>query len=83
MQPTKTMIHNALAGLVALGLSSAAASALAAKGDTEKCAGIVKAGELRRQRCPLRHVRRQWECGGVGESERWNRFGKLRIRAVR
>ena len=45
MQPTKTMIHNALAGLVALGLSSAAASALAAKGDTEKCAGIVKAGQ--------------------------------------
>lgn len=45
MQPTKTMIHNALAGLVALGLSSAAAGALAAKGDTEKCAGIVKAGQ--------------------------------------
>ena len=45
MQPTKTMIYNALAGLVALGLSSAAGSALAAKGDTEKCAGIVKAGQ--------------------------------------
>ena len=45
MQPTKTMIHNALAGLVALGLSSSAGLAFAAKGDTEKCAGIVKAGQ--------------------------------------
>jgi uncharacterized membrane protein len=45
MQPTKTMIHNALAGIVALGFASAAGSALAAKGDTEKCAGIVKAGQ--------------------------------------
>jgi len=34
-----------LAALIAIGLSSAAASALAAKGDTEKCAGIVKAGQ--------------------------------------
>jgi uncharacterized membrane protein len=42
---TKSMIHNALAGLVALGLSSTAATAFAAKGDTEKCAGIVKAGQ--------------------------------------
>jgi len=45
MQPTKSMIHNALAGLVALGFASAAGTALAAKGDTEKCAGIVKAGQ--------------------------------------
>ena len=45
MQPTKTMIHNALAGLVALGFASVAGSALATKGDTEKCAGIVKAGQ--------------------------------------
>ena len=41
---TKTLVHNALAGLVALGLSATAATAFAAKGDTEKCAGIVKAG---------------------------------------
>jgi len=34
-----------LAALIAISLSSAAASALAAKGDTEKCAGIVKAGQ--------------------------------------
>ena len=45
MQPTKTMIHNALAGFVALSLTSLAGSALAAKVDTEKCAGIVKAGQ--------------------------------------
>jgi uncharacterized membrane protein len=45
MQPTKTMIHNALSCIVALGITSLAGSALAAKGDTEKCAGIVKAGQ--------------------------------------
>lgn len=45
MNPTKPMIHHALAGLVALGLSSTAGLAFAAKGDTEKCAGIVKAGQ--------------------------------------
>ena len=45
MQPTKTMIHSALAGFVALSLTSLAGSALAAKADTEKCAGIVKAGQ--------------------------------------
>ncbi len=45
MQTTsKTLVHNALAGLVALGLASTAA-AFAAKGDTEKCAGIAKAGQ--------------------------------------
>jgi uncharacterized membrane protein len=45
MKTTPTMIHNALAGLVAFSLSAAAGTALAAKGDTEKCAGIVKAGQ--------------------------------------
>src|SRR6516164_2541421 len=45
MQSTKTMIHSALAGFVALSLTSLAGTALAAKGDTEKCAGIVKAGQ--------------------------------------
>jgi len=46
MQTTsKTLVHNALAGLVALGLSATGATAFAAKGDTEKCAGIAKAGQ--------------------------------------
>jgi uncharacterized membrane protein len=31
--------------LIAVGLSAAASTAVAAKGDTEKCAGIVKAGK--------------------------------------
>ena len=45
MQANQTLIHNALAAFVALGIASAAGNALAAKGDTEKCAGIVKAGQ--------------------------------------
>ena len=40
-----SLVHSAIAGVVALGLSSAGSLALAAKGDTEKCAGIVKAGK--------------------------------------
>lgn len=40
----KNMIQSALAGVVALGLSSAASVANAAdKGDMEKCYGVVKA----------------------------------------
>jgi uncharacterized membrane protein len=38
------LIRGALASLVLLGLASGATSAFAAKGDNEKCAGIVKAG---------------------------------------
>ncbi|MSQ58364.1 MAG: DUF2282 domain-containing protein [Betaproteobacteria bacterium] len=38
------MIRSAIAGLVALGLTAGGTSALAAKGDNEKCAGIAKAG---------------------------------------
>lgn len=38
-------MNSAIASLIALGLSAAAGQALAAKGDTEKCAGIVKAGK--------------------------------------
>jgi uncharacterized membrane protein len=34
-----------LATVLALGLAAASGSALAAKGDTEKCSGIVKAGK--------------------------------------
>jgi uncharacterized membrane protein len=45
MTASQTLIHGALAGLVALGLSSAAGVAQAAKGDNEKCAGIVKGGQ--------------------------------------
>src|ERR1700752_1580894 len=44
MQATHTLIRGALASLVLLGMSTAATNALAAKGDTEKCAGIAKAG---------------------------------------
>jgi uncharacterized membrane protein len=45
MTACKSLVHNALAGLVALGLTSGVATAFAAKGDIEKCAGIVKAGQ--------------------------------------
>lgn len=45
MKPTDRLIRNAFASLVALGLVAGAGQALAAKGDTEKCAGIVKAGK--------------------------------------
>lgn len=39
----KNMLHSALAGVVALGLSSAASVATAAdKGDMEKCYGVAK-----------------------------------------
>src|ERR1043165_8532218 len=45
MSVSHSAIRHALAGLVAMGFASAAGVALAAKGDTEKCAGIVKAGQ--------------------------------------
>ncbi len=38
-------LRSALAGVLALGLSALSQSALAATGDMEKCAGIVKAGK--------------------------------------
>ncbi|RST50096.1 DUF2282 domain-containing protein [Variovorax sp. MHTC-1] len=37
-------IHGAIASLFALGLAAASTSALAQKVQTEKCAGVVKAG---------------------------------------
>ena len=43
--PTNTLIRGTLASLIAVGLGAASTMALAAKGDTEKCAGIVKAGK--------------------------------------
>jgi uncharacterized membrane protein len=39
------IVHGTLASLIALGLAAASGAALAAKGDTEKCAGVVKAGK--------------------------------------
>ena len=45
MNGSNRVINSAIASLLPLGLSAAASQALAAKGDTEKCAGIVKAGK--------------------------------------
>jgi uncharacterized membrane protein len=45
MKHSDAVIRSAVAGLIALGLGAAGSSALAAKGDNEKCAGIVKAGK--------------------------------------
>lgn len=42
---TEKFIRSAIAGLLAVGLASAGTGALAAKGDNEKCAGVVKAGK--------------------------------------
>lgn len=41
----EAILRGALLGLVALGLTAAQGSALAAKGENEKCAGIAKAGK--------------------------------------
>jgi uncharacterized membrane protein len=41
----QALMRNTLAGFIAIGLAAASGMALAAKGDTEKCAGIVKAGK--------------------------------------
>ncbi len=43
MKDTKVLLTSAIVGLLALGLTSAAA--LAAKPGMEKCAGVVKAGK--------------------------------------
>lgn len=45
MKNTDLAIRSAIAGLLALGLAAGSTSALAAKGDMEKCAGIAKAGK--------------------------------------
>ncbi len=44
MKDSKLLATSAVASLLALGLGLASNAALAAKGDFEKCAGIVKAG---------------------------------------
>ena len=41
----QALVRTTLAGFLAIGLAAASSAALAAKGDTEKCAGIVKAGK--------------------------------------
>lgn len=45
MSQSRNILRNALSGLVAVGLGMSATAALAQKGASEKCAGIVKAGK--------------------------------------
>jgi uncharacterized membrane protein len=45
MSNTSSVVRSAVASLLALGVVATATDALAAKGDNEKCAGIVKAGK--------------------------------------
>src|SRR5215208_6646393 len=45
MNASHPLVHGTLASLLAIGLAGASGLALAAKGDTEKCAGIAKAGK--------------------------------------
>ena len=47
MSKSNTLIQSAFASLLAVGLAASATQVLAAKGDTEKCAGIVKAGKTK------------------------------------
>jgi uncharacterized membrane protein len=44
MNTSNHLIHGAFASLLALGLGASASTAFAQKAETEKCAGIVKAG---------------------------------------
>lgn len=43
--PATQTVRAAVAGLLAIGLAAGAMPAHAAKGDNEKCAGVVKAGK--------------------------------------
>ena len=45
MNTSDRIIQSAFASLLAIGLAAGASQAFADKGDTEKCAGIVKAGK--------------------------------------
>ncbi|MBO3709908.1 MAG: DUF2282 domain-containing protein [Candidatus Accumulibacter sp.] len=45
MNHSEQIIRSPIAGLLALGVSAASSQAIAAAGDNEKCAGIVKAGK--------------------------------------
>jgi uncharacterized membrane protein len=45
MRNSDPIIRNAVASLIALGIGVASQSGLAAGQDTEKCAGVIKAGQ--------------------------------------
>jgi len=45
MTKSDRILQTAFASLLAVGLAASATEVLAAKGDNEKCAGIVKAGK--------------------------------------
>jgi len=45
MNASDRILRAAVASLLAIGVSAAGQQALAAKGDNEKCAGVVKAGK--------------------------------------
>ena len=45
MKKSDVLIRSAFAGLIAVGIIGSGGSAIAAKGDQEKCAGVVKAGK--------------------------------------
>ncbi|MBL8541179.1 MAG: DUF2282 domain-containing protein [Betaproteobacteria bacterium] len=45
MSKSSSVVRSAVASLLVFGVATAATDALAAKGDNEKCAGIVKAGK--------------------------------------
>ena len=45
MNPIHPLLHGSIDSLIAIGLAGVANTALAAKGDTEKCAGVTKAGK--------------------------------------
>jgi uncharacterized membrane protein len=45
MKTSDRVIRSAVLSLLALGVAAGSGQALAAKGDNEKCAGIVKAGK--------------------------------------
>jgi uncharacterized membrane protein len=45
MKATDLIIRSAFASLLTVGLAASAGQAVAAQGDNEKCAGIVKAGK--------------------------------------
>lgn len=63
MKKSDLVIRSAFASLVALGLAAAGTSALAAKDDQEKCAGIVKAGK---NDCGTSHS----SCAGTSTKDR-------------
>jgi uncharacterized membrane protein len=45
MSNSKQLIQGAIAGLLAIGFAAGSTQALAQKAETEKCAGIAKAGK--------------------------------------